>query len=297
MNKLVLIDGNAVLHRAFHAIPPLTSKNGEPTNAIYGFVSMLLNIIQSLNPTHLAVCFDEKEKTFRHIEFPEYQSQRPPTHEDLSSQFEKARDFLEAAGVPIYSKSGYEADDIIGTISNKFENIVIITGDRDILQLVNDKKNIKLFMPVGGLSNGKIFGEKETLERMGVPPSQISDLKSLIGDQSDNYKGVSGIGPKTAIGLLSKYKSMSKIYKHLDELPEKLREKLKKGEKDAQMSYRLATIMKDVPIEIDFDGMDNWNIDSDKVKNLFQEFGFKTLTKRVKSVSEKLNKEKQGSLF
>ncbi|MDP1710107.1 MAG: 5'-3' exonuclease H3TH domain-containing protein [bacterium] len=341
MSKLLLIDGNAILHRAFHAIPPLTTPNQEPINAVYGFVSILLNVIQNLKPTHLAVCFDEKEKTFRHIEFPEYQSQRPPTHDDLSSQFGKARDFLKASNIPIYSKSGFEADDVIGTIATKaanmedrgvkperknenrsmkfdrtsefnnqssfqssdikhqtsFNEIVIITGDRDILQLVDDKKNIKLFMPVGGLSNGKIYGEAETIERMGVPPSQIVDLKALTGDSSDNYFGVRGIGPKTAINLLQCYVTLKQIYKNLDKISEKVREKLIKGEKDAQMSYKLATIVKDVPVKIDFDEMDKWNLGSNEVLKLFQEFGFKTLTQRIISVSKKIDDEKQGNLF
>lgn len=296
-NKLVIIDGNAIMHRAFHAMPPLTTKSGEPINAVYGFISMLLNIIQNINPTHLAVAFDEKEKTFRHKEFPEYQSQRPPTHEDLSSQFEKARNFLESAGVPVYSKSGYEADDVIGTISNKFENIVIVTGDRDILQLVDDKKNIKLFMPVGGLSNGKIYGEKEAIERIGVKPALIPDLKGLIGDQSDNYKGVAGIGPVTAIKLLSEFGTIGGIYRNLEKIPEKIREKLKKGKRDAQMSYKLATIVTDVPVKFDFESMSKWDLDSNGVLNLFSEFGFKTLTDRIKKVGKQIDDKKQGQLF
>lgn len=299
MSKLVLIDGNAILHRAFHAIPALTTPREEPINAVYGFVSILLNVIQNLKPTHLAVCFDEKEKTFRHIEFPAYQSQRPPTHDDLSSQFGKTRDFLTAAGIPIYSKSGFEADDAIGTIANesKMDEVVIITGDRDILQLVDDKKNIKLFMPIGGLSNGKIYGEAETVERMGVSPELIPDLKGLIGDPSDNYKGVAGIGPVTAIKLLNEFGSIDGIYKNLSKVPEKVREKLIKGEKDAQMSNKLATIIKDVPIKINFTEMDKWNFGSNEVLKLFQDFGFKTLSQRIISVSKKIDDEKQTSLF
>src|SRR3989344_6944913 len=252
MGKLLIIDGNAILHRAFHALPPLTTRIGEPINAVYGLVSMLLRVITDLKPTHIAVAFDEKEKTFRRLALKTYQAQRPPTHEDLSSQFAKARNFLGAAKIPVYSKIGYEADDEIGTLATRADgNVVIITGDRDQLQLVNDK--IKLYMPIAGLANAKLFGEAETVERMGVPPSQISDLKSLMGDASDNYFGVPGIGPKTAINLLSKYKSKAEIYEHLDEIPEKTREKLEKGREGADLSYKLAMIIKDVPMEIDFD--------------------------------------------
>lgn len=296
MNKLVLIDGNAILHRAFHALPPLTNRKGEPINAIYGLVSMLLKVIQDLKPTHIAVCFDEKEKTFRHIEFPNYQAQRPPTHEDLSSQFIKARDFLKAADIPVYSMPGYEADDVIGTIADKSkEDVVIVTGDRDQLQLINDK--IKLYMPIAGLTNAKLFGEIETIERMGIAPKLIDDYKALVGDPSDNYPGVPGIGPKTAISLLEKFGNFENIYKNLAKIPEATAKKLKDGEDSGRLSKKLATIVRDVPIEIDFEKMNDWDIDSDKVLNLFQEFGFKTLTERIKKVGKGIDQEKQGALF
>ena len=302
MSKLVLIDGNAILHRAFHALPPMTNRRGEPINAVYGLVSMFLRVIQDLKPTHIAVCFDEKEKTFRHKEFEGYQAQRPPTAEDLSSQFEKARDFFKAAGVPVYSKGGYEADDVIGTIAEQAtkgrkakEDVVIVTGDRDILQLVNGR--IKLYMPVMGLANAKLFGEPETLARMGVLPTLIDDYKALVGDPSDNYPGVPGIGPKTAIKLLEEFGNFQGIYKNLDKIPEKVREKLERGRKEGEMSKRLATIIRDVPIETDFEAMGKWRVDSPEVIKLFQEFGFKTLTNRVKSVGKQIDEEKQGALF
>lgn len=232
MNKLVLIDGNAILHRAFHALPPLTTKRGEPINAVYGLVSMLLRVIQDLKPTHIAVAFDEKEPTFRHIALPTYQAQRPAMANELSSQFGKARDFLTAAGIPVYSKPGFEADDVIGTLAEKAgENVVIVTGDRDQLQLVSDKKNIKLYMPISGLANAKLFGEAETIERMGVPPNQIDDYKALVGDASDNYSGIPGVGPKTAISLLTKYGTIGGIYENLKELPENYEGKAHEGEK------------------------------------------------------------------
>jgi len=302
MSKLVIVDGNAILHRAFHALPPLTTKDGEPINAVYGLVSMLLRVITDIKPTHITVTFDEKEKTFRQIELPTYQAQRPQMMDELSSQFSKAREFLKAANIPVYSKPGFEADDVIGTIATKpqtntINDVVIVTGDRDQLQLVNDKKNIKLYMPVAGLINAKLFGEAETVERMGVPPTQIADLKALTGDASDNYFGVPGIGPKNAITLLTKYKNYKEIYKHLDEIPNKVREKLEKGKKSGDQSYMLATIVRDVPIKIDFDAMEKWSIAGPKVLKLFEEFGFKTLTKRIQDVSKKIEEEKQGALF
>lgn len=303
MKKLVIVDGNAILHRAFHAIPPLTTPKQEPINAVYGFVSILLNVIQNLKPTHITICFDEKEKTFRQVALPSYQVQRPPMADELSSQFDKARKFLESAKIPVYSKPGYEADDVIGTIASSVQRIggswetVIITGDRDILQLVDDKKNIKLFMPVGGISNGKLFGEAETIERLGVGPKLIPDYKGLVGDASDNYFGVAGIGPKTAINLLNQFGDFQGIYKNLSKIPEKLKEKLEKGRQGAELSYKLATIIRDVPVKFDFDAMQTWRVDSQDVLKLFSEFGFNTLTKRIQEVGKKLEDEKQTSLF
>lgn len=308
MGKLVIIDGNAILHRAFHAMPPLTTREGEPINAVYGLVSMFLRIVQDLKPEAIAVAFDEKEKTFRHVEFEAYQSQRPPTHEDLSSQFEKARDFFKAANVPVYSKPGYEADDVIATIAAQYSEIpnsknqipnetIVITGDRDLLQLVDDKKNIELYMPVVGLSNAKLYKEKDTFERIGVPPNLIPDYKALVGDPSDNYPGVLGIGPKTAISLLEKYASVDNIYTHLSEISPNIRQKLEVKKDDAKLFHRIATVVKDVPIKIDFPQMENWKIDSPEVIDLFEKFGFKTLSDRIKKVGKALDDAKQSTLF
>lgn len=301
--KLVIFDGNALMHRAFHALPPLTTTSGEPINAVYGLISMLINIVENLKPTHIIFCFDEKEKTFRNELLPTYQSQRPETAGELISQFSKARDFLKSVNIPVYSKSGFEADDVIGTIATivtdkrLIDEVVIVTGDRDILQLVDDTKNIKLFMPIGGLSNGKIFTEKETLERMGVGPSLIPDYKALVGDPSDNYFGISGIGPKTATNLLTQYKSLANVYKHIEDIPEKLKLKLSSGKDSSDLSYKLATIVKDVPINFKIDDSKDWDLISDKVLNLFQNYGFKTLTARIKALGKKIEDEKQGNLF
>lgn len=300
-NKLVIIDGNAIMHRAFHAIPNLTTPKGKPINAVYGLVSMLISITQNLKPTHLVVCFDEKKPTFRHIEFKEYQSQRPPTHVDLISQFEKARRFLKASGIQVYSKRGYEADDVIGTISKlaytrkSLDSVVIVTGDKDILQLIN--KKTKLFMPIKGLSSGQIFGKKETKEKLGVTPSQIVDYKGLVGDPSDNYKGVAGVGPKTATSLLDVYGSYKNVYKNLNKIDERIKKKLVDGKKGGDMSYKLAKIVTNVPIKFDFKKMDDWDMGSSEVLKLFEEYGFKTLTKRVIAYSKQLEIERQISLF
>ena len=302
MNKLVLIDGNAIMHRAYHALPPLTTKNGELINAVYGFVSMLLRVISDLHPTHLAVCFDRPEPTFRMKEYKAYQAQRPEMDKELSGQIEKLHKVLDAFNIKMFSIAGYEADDLLGTIakqsvrvkpacrqagsekSRSIDEVIIVTGDRDILQLVNDK--VKVYLPTKGLSEAKIFGKKEVEEKMGVTPSQIVDYKALVGDQSDNYPGVSGIGPKTAINLLSKYKSKDGIYKKLDEVNQNVREKLEKDKKNADMSYKLATIVKDVPVEVNFDELSKWDMGSEGGINVFREFGFKTLLNRTMNVGK-----------
>lgn len=311
MSKLVLIDGNAILHRAYHALPPLTTKRGEPINAVYGFISMLLRVIQDLKPTHIAVAFDRKEPTFRHEAFVEYQAQRPAMESDLSSQFEKAKDTISAFGIPIYEKAGYEADDVIGTLAlqateklkdrkterqkSKVDDVVIVTGDKDQLQLVTER--IKVYMPISGLSSAKLMGEEEVLEKMGVKPSLIDDYKALVGDPSDNYPGVPGIGPKTAINLLKRYGTLDNIYKHLKSIPEVTAQKLKDGKESSKISKKLATIVKNVPIKINIEDCAKWDIDSQAVLDLFYEFGFKTLTERVKKVGKELDLEKQTSLF
>ncbi|KKT65811.1 MAG: polymerase I protein [Candidatus Curtissbacteria bacterium GW2011_GWC1_44_33] len=258
MNKLVLIDGNAILHRAFHALPPLTTKRGEPINAVYGLISMLLKVIQDLKPTHIAVAFDEKEPTFRHKEFAPYQAQRPAMAEELSGQFEKAKRVIEAFKIPIYSKVGFEADDVI---------------------------------------SAKLMGEEEVKEKLGIAPKQVADYKALVGDPSDNYPGVAGIGPKTAISLLEKYINLDGIYAHLEEISPLVRGKLVKGKDAAKLSLRLATIVRDVTVKLDIEACGRWDIDSQAVLNLFSKFGFKTLTERVKKVGKSLDDEKQMSLL
>lgn len=303
-SKLVIFDGNAIMYRAFFAIPPLTSKDGVQINALYGLVSMLINIVENLKPTHIIFCFDEKERTFRQDLLSTYQSQRPETPSELIPQFQMAREFLDAVKIPVYSKSGFEADDVIGTIatqstvhSSLFTDIIIVTGDRDILQLVNDKKNIKLFMPIGGLANGKIFTEKETVERLGVLPNQIPDYKALVGDPSDNYFGISGIGPKTAIGLLTEYKTLNGIYEHINDIKDKLKQKLVNGKESAYLSYKLATIVRDVPVKVNVEDSKDWDLVSLAMLKLFGDYGFKTLKKRIEELGQRLEAEKQGSLF
>ena len=299
--KLVLIDGNALMHRAYHALPPMTGNSGQPTNAVYGLTSMLLKAIIELTPSHIAFAFDRKEPTFRRKLVESYQAHRPEMDKDLVSQFAIAKGVIQAFGIPIYDMAGYEADDVIGSLAIQLihnsiiDEVVIVTGDRDILQLVNDK--INLYMPIGGLASGKLFGEKETIERMGVPPGQIIDYKALVGDPSDNYKGVPGIGPKTAIKLLEEFGTLEDIYKNLNKLPEKTKTLLQKNKDSAFTSQTLATIVCDLDLDFSIDAMKKWKLDSKEVLNLFSEIGFKTLTARVLSLGKEIDAKKQMTLL
>ncbi len=298
MSKLILIDGNAILHRAYHAMPPLTTKKGEPIGAVHGFVSMLLRVIQDLKPTHLVVAFDRKEPTFRHKEYKPYQAHRPETDKDLVLQFDKVKDVIKAFGIPIYDKAGFEADDVIGTLAKqgekKLEEIVIVTGDKDILQLVSDKT--KVYLPIRGLSESKLMGEEEVVEKIGVKPSQIDDYKALVGDPSDNYPGVPGVGPKTATKLLSEYETVKDVYKNLKNIPAPVAKKLEEGKKSAIVCQMLAEIITNVPVRLDIKDADDWGVDRKEVLDLFAEFGFKTLSKRVKDVGKKIIEESQLTL-
>lgn len=301
MDKLIVFDGNAIMHRAYHALPPLTTRNGEPVNAVYGLISMLLKVVQDVKPTHIIFAFDRPEPTFRKKILESYQAQRPDMEEELSGQFKKAAEVIRAFGIPLYDKAGFEADDVIGSIAARAQKLklktLIITGDRDMLQLVDEKNGVFLYMPSKGLSDAKEFGVAETIERMGVPPERIVDYKALVGDPSDNYKGVPGIGPKTAVGLLKKYKTLDGIYQHLDEIPEKLKEKLINFKDSAYQSRKLAKIMTDVDVDFDLQKAKEWKLDSQKVIQLFEQYGFKTLTRRVKEVGKKIAEVKQMSLL
>jgi DNA polymerase-1 len=309
MSKLVLIDGNAILHRAYHALPPLTTKSGEPINAVYGFVSILLRIINDMKPTHLAVCFDRPEKTFRKEKYVKYQAQRPVMDDFLSSQVIKMHDVLNAFLIPVYEKAGFEADDLLGTIARQIQKgnsksrkqkakvkiieTIIVTGDRDIFQLIN--RSVKVYVPVKGLKEGKLYGVEEVRHEFDFEPIQMVDFKALVGDTSDNYPGVSGIGPKTARELIVKYKTVENIYKNLDSIPGKVGSKLKGSKKEALFFKNIATIVTDVPLEIDFKKMGDWDLGSEEAVRLFMSYGFKTLLTRVLGKSsEKKSEENEG---
>lgn len=292
MNRLVLIDGNAVMHRAYHALPPLTSPDGKPVHIVYGFVSVVLKLFQALKPTHMAVAFDRPGVTFREKLFTAYQSQRPKMEDDFISQIPLVHQTVAAFHIPIFEMDGFEADDMIGTITDtvvrskgggpqSIDQVVIVTGDRDILQLVTGDKAL-VYMPTKGLSEGRLYGEKEVEERMGVPPRLIVDLKALMGDASDNYPGVSGIGPKTAIKLLAEYGSVEGIYTHIDALTNmNTKAKLIAGKESAFLGKTLATIRTDVPFIFKSGVARVTDLNTPEVRQLLERFSFPSLIKRL----------------
>ena len=279
MNRLVLIDGNAMMHRAYHALPPLTTPDGTLVNAVYGFTSMLIKVFQDLKPTHMAVAFDRPEPTFRKELYKDYQAHRPELEDNMASQFPILRDVIGAFHIPIYDASGFEADDVLATAAShsSASEVVIVTGDRDILQLVDDR--VKVLMPTKGLSEGTLFGKKEVREKMGVPPKLIPAFKALAGDPSDNYPGVSGIGPKTAIALLEKYGSIKQLIKA----------KKISDAASASLGLKLATIRTDAPITFSLKDARLFSLDTLDARTKLAELHFPSLVKRL---SGKVEKEK-----
>lgn len=290
MNRLIIIDGNAILHRAFHALPPLTAPNGTVVNAVYGFTSMLMRLVSDLTPTHLAVAFDRPAPTFRKKLFADYQIKRPKMDDSLASQIPLVHDVVSTMNIPIFEIDGFEADDVIGTLcaaqKDVMDQIIVVTGDRDLLQLVTEK--IKLYMPTKGLSEAKLYGTKETIERLGVLPNQIPDYKALAGDSSDNYPGVPGIGPKTASDLLHTYHSIEKLYDALQNATcsPSIKEKLEKNKELAFLSKELATIKIDVPINTNIQAVDVSQLNADPVIEILKQFGFNSLLKRMQTPSD-----------
>jgi DNA polymerase-1 len=283
MKKLVLIDGNAIIHRAFHALPPLNNKDGFPTNAVYGFFMMLLKIVDDLNPEYLVVCFDKKAPTFRKQLYSGYQATRPAPSDDLIPQFDVVHKILDKAKITHFEVDGYEADDLIGTIakSAKEKNLqtIIVSGDRDLLQLVNSQ--VLMLAPIIGMTKMTLFDEVKVREKYGLEPWQIVDYKALVGDASDNYPGVTGIGPKTASNLLSKYKTLEGVYENLIELTPQVQERLANDAEAAVLAKKLATIITDAPIKFDENEAEIGKIDKKELKKVFQDLGFKSLLTRL----------------
>ena len=285
---LLLVDGNALVHRAFHALPPLTvPKTGEPIGAVYGFAMMLVKAINDLKPTHYAIAFDRKAPTFRHQLFDQYKAHRPKMDDELAVQFARVREVVNAFGIPIFEMDGYEADDILGTLSSQAKrqdiDTVILTGDADMMQLVSPKVKVYYPRPGGSFSDAILYDGEAVKQRYGVDPPQIADIKALKGDPSDNIPGVPGVGDKTALKLVLQFGSVEKLLEHLEEVePEKLRTKLRESIELIKRSHELATIDQETPVELNFDEccqIDRYN--RTFVAELFRELGFNSLLPKL----------------
>lgn len=295
--KLLLIDANSLIHRAYHALPPLTGPQGQPTGALYGVASVLIRIFKEETPRYAVAAFDRKEPTFRKKEYDAYKATRQPTPDNLIEQLKEAPKLFRSFGVYPIDAVGYEADDLIATLATKFSNkqieAEIISGDLDILQVIEDGR-IFAQIPKKGITETVIYKEKEVRERFGVTPSALADYKGLVGDTSDNIPGVSGIGPKSAMDLLGEFQTVEEIYENLEKIrvdKPVLGEKLDAGRESAFMSKRLATLIRDVPISEDLKAFEVGNpLESPEVEKCLEELGFKTLLKRVEERKQEANR-------
>ena len=255
--KLLILDGNSVINRAYYGVKPLTNREGLYTHAIYGFLNILERMEKEEQPEAVCVAFDLHGPTFRHLRYDGYKANRHGMGEVLRQQMPVLKDVLRAMNIPIYECQGWEADDVIGTVgricSNNEWECVIVTGDRDSLQLIDRNVHVKLVITKGGKTNADLYTEEKFREEYGFEPKKLIDLKALMGDSSDNIPGVAGVGPKTATDLLTRFGSLDGVYEHLEDksIRPKLREKLEKDRDMAYLSYELATIRPEAPIDFE----------------------------------------------
>ena len=291
--KLILIDGNAIIHRAYHALPPFTTKKGELVNAVYGFASTLLSVISEFKPDYVVASFDLAGKTFRHEKFEDYKANRVKGDDELYAQIPRVKEVVKAFNIPIYEQAGYEADDVIGTIAtqisalggNSTENIetIIVTGDMDTLQLINATTSV--YTMRRGLSDSVLYDSEKVFERYGLTPDQIIDYKALRGDPSDNIPGVKGIGEKTAVTLLQKYLTLDGVYENIEEIKGAVKEKLSRDKVQAYLSKELATIALDAPVEFELEKAMLHDFNRETIVKLFSELNFFSLIKRLPNAS------------
>lgn len=290
--KLVIIDGNSLLNRAFYALPPMANSKGQPTGAIYGFTTMLFKIFDEIKPNYIGAAFDRKAPTFRHIEYKDYKAGRKKMPDELGAQFDPVKELLKAFNIGIYEIDGYEADDIIGTIAKRYESpeleVVIFTGDKDALQLVSPYT--KVMITKKGITETEIYDLNYLKEKYNLNPKGIIDLKGLMGDSSDNIPGVPGVGEKTALKLLSQFGTLENVFENIDNISgKKLNENLRENKETAYFSKKLATINVNVPIETDLTNMRIKDYDDVKVRNLFDDYEFKSLINKIPVKDEKIH--------
>lgn len=285
---LIIIDGNSIVNRAFYALPDLTNKKGLHTNAIFGFTNMLFKLIDTYKPTHISVAFDKKAPTFRHLEYKEYKAGRKKMPDELKQQLEPLKNLLDAFNINRLEIEGYEADDIIGTVSLKAEQdgykVYIVTGDKDAIQLAS--KTTTTLITKKGVGEVEEYDFNEVEEKYGMTPTQFIDLKGLMGDKSDNIPGVPGIGEVTGIKLIKEFGSIENIIENIDSVKGSPRKKIEENKELAIMSKRLATIIRDVPIDFDLEKLEFGDYDKSKLIEVFNDLDFNSLISRLDSDEE-----------
>lgn len=283
MEKILMIDGNSLMHRAFHALPLLQTSKGVYTNAVYGFCNMYFRLVKEQQPDYITVAFDKKGPTFRHKEFTAYKATRVATPTELVGQFDLLKKLLDVLKIKHIEIDGYEADDILGTLSKKAEQeglfSIIVTGDKDALQLVSDK--IHVILTRKGISEIEEYDPSKVVQRYGIPPEAVPDLKGLMGDPSDNIPGVPGIGEKTASKLIKEYGSVEKLIENSAKLKGKLKEKIELNMEQAKLSKHLATIVRNIDMDFVFEDFAQQEPDRDELVKLFRELEFYTLIKKI----------------
>ena len=286
--RLIIIDSNALLHRSFHALPPLMTKSGQETGAVYGYLLTLFKAIKDLDPSHIVACFDTKAKTFRHEKFKDYKAQRPVTPSGIISQIPIAKEVLAAFGIPVFAIEGFEADDLIATIcaiAQKDLKIYIVSGDLDNLQLVNEK--VKAYTLGRGIKDTVIYDINKVRERFGVMPEQMNDFKALTGDASDNIPGVSGIGKTTAADLIQRFGSIKNLYDELSTdtavLKPKIKEALKNNKESAFLSRELVETKKDVAMDFKIEDCKFGKFNLKEAEELFKKLEFNSLILKIKN--------------
>ena len=286
--RLMLLDGNGLIYRGYFALPPLTTSKGELVNAVFGFCSIVLRGIADIRPDYVAVAFDLQGPTFRHEQYAEYKATRQRMPDDLRDQFPKVREVVKALRIPVYELAGYEADDVIGTITVDAErrglDTTIVTGDLDMLQLVTD--HTRLMTTRSGVENTILYDPARIAERFDLVPGQMIDYKALKGDPTDNIPGVPGVGEKTAAKLIREFETLEALYERIDEVkPDKLRDKLVEHRESVFMGKDLSTIVRDLPVDFDLEAARLGDYDRETVIRLFREYEFRSLIERLPAMT------------
>ena len=281
--RLIIIDGNSIINRAFYALPDMSNSEGLKTNAIFGFVRMMFKIIEDYQPTHMSVAFDKKAPTFRHKQYADYKAGRKKMPDELAQQLQPLKDLLDKFNINRLELEGYEADDLIGTVARLGEEndfkVYIVTGDKDAIQLASHKTTTLITKK--GVGEVEEYNYDSVLERYEMTPTQFIDLKGLMGDKSDNIPGVPGVGEKTGIKLLKQYSTIENLIEHTDELKGSIKKKIEENKDLALMSKELATIITNVPIEVKLEDLEYGDYNKDDVVEKFKEFGFTSLITKL----------------